>query len=273
MRNHNVGFRYLKISSADNEITNKNQRTTIAIRQELTGYSQYSFFCTDFDHCESSLSSDKGGAIYCETGALMIENCSFINCKSEERSGAVFFCCSFTCRDINNFFANNSGSKHTGTFDDASSTDSVHSLSKYVNSTTPGHFGIMNVEATSYTSISSCVFINGSAGLYCGLLSLTRMNGSVSVSDCIFSSGRATEYGGAVGTYQPYEPNTSPVLSFSFFCNNFCSKSGRGADFDANGTTGNYFSKDKIIHCFSVSSGLHIHINGKRDSDAANWLI
>ena len=195
-----------------------------------------------------------------------------MNCKSANRSGAVFFQCRNSCHDSNNLFVNSSSDSHTGTFDDWLATNSIHSASKYINSTTPGHFGIINIQDTPATVVTSCIFVNGSTGLHAGLLSFTMLSGRASVSNCIFAQGNATLWGGGFGTYAPYSGTPRPYFYFSYFSNNVCSDQNRGADFDANGTTGNYFSEDKIIHCFSSSRGVRVYIQGKNTAAVNNWL-
>ena len=244
----------------------------IQIGISLSGGGTYSFAHTDFDLCESDSSSGDGGAIYCTLGSLTIENCTFTECTSSGRGGSVYFECSYACTDIGNSFTSSSSSSHTGTFDEFEATGSVHKSSKYIHSVCNGYFGTMNVEATADGIISSCIFIDGNAPLYSGLLSFTKITGAVSASDCLFAFGKAGDYGGAFGTYGEYHNNPRPYFYFSFFCNNVCSDPNRGADIDANGTTGQYYTKNIIIHCFSASQGLRIHISEQSNSEVDNWL-
>ena len=270
MRQHNIQHVSQNNNFLLSHLKDNNSRNTFSTRQQLSGKREYTFTNTDFENCASVITCN-GGAIYCNTGALLIENCCFANCISSNRSGAVFFQCEYICNDTNNYFVNSSCNLYSGTFDDYFATHSIHSSSKYVNSVAKGYFGILNVEATPDAAVSSCIFINGSAIGGCGLLSLTRIQQIATVSNCIFASGKATEYGGAFGTWEPYESTAHPVFSFSFFCDNSCSNQNRGADFDANGTTAQYYSKDRIIHCFSSSSGRRVYIEGKNINDIQNW--
>ena len=250
---------------------NENNRNTITRRQELRDQSAYSFRNTDFDHCETQTLTN-GGAIYCSTGSLTIEECIFSNCKSSNRSGSVFFQCQNLCNDTNNLFVNSSSDWNSGTFDDYFATQSIHFQSTYINSVSGGHFGIMNIEATSHSTVFSCIFVNGSAGDWTGLFSLTKISGTSTVSDCLFAFGKAVNYGGAFGTYEPFDTTAYPVFFFSFFYDNFCSDPSRGADFDANGTTCSFFSKEQILHCFSSSRGFRVYIEGEDSSDVDLWL-
>ena len=246
-------------------------RETITTTQEIPSGSTRSFTHTDFTNCECT-GSNSGGAISCTSGSLTIEDCTFKNCKSSDRSGAVFFSSPNLCNDTNNFFANCSSVSHTGTIEDFRATHSVHSLSTYINSHAGGVFGMLNVETTSDASVSSCILINGSTNVYCGLFTLTKISGLAIISNCVFAKGSAKSYGGGFGTHENYTGNPRPYFYFSFFCNNVCSDANRGADFDANGTTGQYYTKDKIIHCFSSSRGRRVYIEGK-SADVDNWLI
>ena len=67
-----------------------NDRNTISRRQELTSQSEHSFRSTDFDKCEST-GSNSGGAIYCTSGSLTIEDCTFKTCKSPSGSGGAVY--------------------------------------------------------------------------------------------------------------------------------------------------------------------------------------
>ena len=273
MRKHNFQI-HVKSNghSAYSSDSIKNERTRYTERRSpLSGGSAYTFTSTDFDHCESQQSSADGGALCCLLGSLTIEDCSFTNCQSVNRSGAVFFQSQNLCNDTNNLFVNCSSDWHSGTFDDWSATKSIHSESKYINSDAGGGCGIMNVEATPDGTLSSCIFINGTAALHSGLLCITKIKGHVKVSNCIFSKGSAKAWGGGFGTYENYTGTPRPYFYYSFFCNNVCSDQNRGADFDANGTTGQYYTKDKIIHCFSSSRGHRVYIEGK-SADVDNWL-
>ena len=252
-------------------IHNENDRVMITRRQELRGKSAYSFRSTDFDKCETSGTAD-GGAIYCTTGSLAIEECIFTNCKSSNRSGSVFFQCTYVCNDTNNLFVNSSSDLHTGTFDDWSATKSIHSQSIYINSHAEGIFGIMNIEGTSDATVSTCIFINGSAESCCGLLTLTKISGLASICNCIFAKGVAKSYGGAFGTLEPYSGNPRPSFYFCYFSNNYCSDKTRGADFDADGTTGQYYLHERIVHCFSSSRGVRVYIEGRTATAVSNWL-
>ena len=248
----------------------ENSRTQISYRSSFTSGSPHSFTHTDFVSCKAT-GNTHGGAIYCTCGALTIEDCYFTNCQSARRAGAVFFQCYYSCKDTNNFYVNSSSDTESGTFDDWYSTPSVHSSSTYINSKAGGVFGILNIEDTADITVSSCIFINGSTPYCSGLLSLSRITGSASVSNCIFSKGNSKTWGGGFGAWEPYSGTARPYFYFSFFCNNVCSDQNRGADFDANGTTGQYYTKDKIIHCFSSSRGRRVYIQGK-SADVDNWL-
>ena len=252
-------------------IKSDSNRNTISTRQYITSSGTHSFAHTDFNNCQAT-GSNYGGAIYCISGALRIEDCTFKNCQSSDRSGAIFFSSPNLCNDTNNFFVNSSAEGYTGVFDEFRATTSFHSSSTYMNSIAKGYFGILNVEDTPDATLSSCIFINGSAIGGCGLLSLTKIKGIAKVSNCIFAKGSANDYGGAFGTFGDYTNNPHPYFYFCYFSNNVCSNKNRGADFDANGTTGSLFSKEQIIHCFSSSRGVRIYIEGKSNSDVDNWL-
>ena len=143
VRRHNRKFASQKNNFIYSTRKRDNNRETLSRRQSLTSSVAHSFTHTDFTNCEST-GSNPGGAIYCTSGSLKLEDCTFTNCKSYNRSGAVYFRCQNLCNDTNNLFVNSSSGWHTGTFDDWSATQSIHSSSTFINSITPGHFGIIN---------------------------------------------------------------------------------------------------------------------------------
>ena len=275
MRTHNSNF-YLHPLSNDNpgcpSSNIENDRCKYTQRRfPLSDGGVYSFTFSDFDRCECT-GSNFGGAISCTSGSLAIEDCTFTNCKSSQRAGAVYFRSTFVCKDINNIFKYCSCTLHIGCFDDWYATSSMHHLSKYINSEAGGACGVLNIEASTDNTISSCLFVKGTANDRVGLFGFTKIGGRAITSNCLFAEGTAGTYGGAFATFPPFTGIPRPYFSFCFFCNNVCLNPNRGADFDATEDTQSSFSKEQIIHCFSSSRGLRIYISGMSTADTVNWL-
>ena len=245
----------------------------------LSGSGPFLFTDTDFILCKHNGENVYGGAIDCTEGDLTITRCSFLQCSCSNRGGAVSFRSDGKCNQEDNLYLKCSADVASGAFDSyewGKSPNNYQNSCTFIGNSANLYYGHICIEYSADICVDSNMYIRGSShgehDACAGSVAQFTSSHLVTYSNCIFSKGSANSYGGGIGTYEPYESNASPYFYFSYFSNNVCSDQNRGADFDANGTTGNYFSEDKIIHCFSSSRGLRIHIGGQDTSDVDNWL-
>ena len=241
----------------------------------LSGGGPFIFTDTDFIECKVTEGECFGGAIDCTSGHLTIKRCSFKQCHSNYRAGAVSFRSNGMCVQEDNCYLSCSSGFRTGAFDSWDThkyPSHDHKRCKYMDNSAQNTYPHSCLEYSSSIKIDSNIYIHGKSSREdraCTVVNYHSKN-AVVYANCLFSNQDAINTGGLSFMSSFADWIASYSVKFCFFSNSFNADSPTyEIYFDTKSSS--YAKQELIVHCFSLTPNSKVFLQNQSPQEE-NWL-